>query len=460
MNRRDFLRFAGAAAAGLPLLARPGRAWAQARQARRAIFFYFPDGVPGRSADGERSAWHCTGTEFDFQLGRVLEPLAAFKDHTLFFNGLSMGSTDAGSHPGGAVKLLTAADGGRGESIDQFLARTAGASSPFRHVYLGAMANVSNATGDKHISYPSPGQSIAPDDDPVRAFERLFGAGVLVPPSPPSMPGSAAPSVRDRRLRVLDTALADLASVRGRAGTAERARLDLHAEALREVERRIETLAMEPGVNPEPGEPGLPTCDAPRLAAEGLDAGRLYAPELFPQILRLQTDVLVQAMACGLTQVGVIQASLHTSELIMSRFADTEMYDPGFDMRSHQASHYGPRHDEARREYRDYVAQRRWFVAQFAYLLEQLRLRPEGDGTMLDYTLVFCGSEVSDGNTHLHDDMPFLLSGHGGGAVSPGRLVDVGYARHGGLWTAVAHAMGQRIDRFGDQGVGPLDAIF
>jgi len=105
------------------------------------------------------------------------------------------------------------------------------------------------------------------------------------------------------------------------------------------------------------------------------------------------------------------------------------------------------------------VAQRRWYVAQFTYLLEQLRARPEGDGSMLDYTLVFCGSEVSDGNTHYHDDMPFLLSGGGGGALNTGRLVDVGYARHGRLWVTLARAMGQNLDRFGDQDGGPLEGV-
>jgi len=457
VNRRHFLRFAAAAAGGLPLLMHAPRALAQAPRARRVIFFYFPDGVPGRSSVDEPSAWHCTGGARDFQLSTVLAPLAPFRDETLFFNGLSMGPTDMGSHPGGAVKLLTAADGGRGESIDQHLARTAGAGAPFRHVYLGAMANAANASGDKFISYPSPGQSVPPEDDPVRAFERLFGGGVIASP-PPNAPPSQAPA-RDRRLRVLDAALGDLNDVRARAGAAERARLDLHADALREVERRVEALAMTPGAPGSDPLPASPSCDAPVLGAAELDRGRLYAPEQFPLILRLQTDVLVQAMACGLTQVGVLQASSHTSELIMSRFPGTEMFDPGFDMRSHQASHYGPRHDLERREYRDYVAQRRWYVAQFTYLLEQLRARPEGDGSMLDYTLVFCGSEVSDGNTHYHDDMPFLLSGGGGGALNTGRLVDVGYARHGRLWVTLARAMGQNLDRFGDQDGGPLDGV-
>ena len=168
---------------------------------------------------------------------------------------------------------------------------------------------------------------------------------------------------------------------------------------------------------------------------------------------------MVQAMACGLTRVGVIQASHHTSELIMSRFANTEMFDPSFDMRSHQASHYGAAHDPAKREYRAFAQQVTWWVAQFAYLLDQLAARPEEDGTMLDYSLVLLCSEVADGNTHLHDDIPLVLAGGGGGTIRTGRFLDVGYRRHGDLFVAIANAMGDNITSFGDASAGPLPGL-
>jgi hypothetical protein len=197
---------------------------------------------------------------------------------------------------------------------------------------------------------------------------------------------------------VLDLALGDIKSLQARLGATESAKLTLHYEALREVELRIQSQAAPPVAGTG--------CESPSLDAQGLGAGVLYEPERFPTALRLQTELMVQAMACGLTRVGVIQASHHTSELIMSRFAGTEMYDPGFDMRSHQASHYGSSHDEQSREFVAYRAQRRWFVAQFAYLLGQLAARPEGEGTMLDHTVCLLMSEVADGNTHLHDNLP------------------------------------------------------
>lgn len=145
------------------LLTRSGRALAQAAGARRLIVFYFPDGVAARRRTATPTEWHAQGGETSFTLGAQLMPLDRLKQHCVFLNGLSMGQTDAGSHPGGAEKLLTGVDGGNGESIDQYLSRTVGAGSPWRHLYLGAMANQNNASGDKHIVYPSAGQTIPPE---------------------------------------------------------------------------------------------------------------------------------------------------------------------------------------------------------------------------------------------------------------------------------------------------------
>ena len=428
-DRRTLLKLAGAAcgAAALPRAARAQ----SAGPARRVIFFYFPDGVAGQSQEGQPSLWHAAGSEHSFSLPSQMEALRPHQSDCVFFNNLSSGPTDSGSHPGGAKKLLTAVDGGGGESIDQHLARTVGQSAPHRHLYLGVMANHNNASGDKHISYVGPGQSVAPEDSPARAFERLFSAGAP----------SGGPTQVDPRQSMIDGVRAELSALQARLGDVEQSKLSLHLEALREVEGRIQSAGM------------AASCSG---AAPG--DGALYEPERFPELMRQQIDVMVSAMACGMTKVGVLQASHHTSELIMSRFAGTEMHDPSFDMRSHQASHYGPRHDENHREFRDYTAQRRWFVAQFAYLLEQLKARPEGESTMLDHSLVLLCSEVSDGNTHSHDNLPFVLAGRGGG-LRTGRLIQPGYARHADLLVSIARAMGSDINRFGQNSSGPLAGL-
>jgi hypothetical protein len=246
---------------------------------------------------------------------------------------------------------------------------------------------------------------------------------------------------------VIDAALSDMNDMRARLGDVEKTKLDLHLEALRDVERRIKGLGAE----------ALPACNQSLGSVSGVDATRLYDPGHFPEVLRAQLDLAVQAMACGLTKVAVVQASQHTSELIMSRFPGTPIYKPGFDMRSHQASHYGVSSDP---KFDEYVKQRTWFATAFAHVLEQLAARPEGSGTMLDHSLVLLCSEISDGNTHSHDDMPFVLAGGGGGTIRTGRLLDYGGRRHSDLLGSIAHAMGETsIQTYGQGGMGLLPGL-
>ncbi len=476
--RRRFLQAALGAASALPFyLASQRRARASGGEtARRLIVFYFPDGIAGRSQNGESGLWEVRQSGGDLALSELLEPLGDLRRECVFLHGLSMGSTDEGSHPGGAKKLLTAVDGGNGESIDQYLARTVGRDAPFRHLYLGAAATQNNASGDKFISYPSAGVTVSPDDDPVRAFRRMFTGAVTPPPMMPpsgdagaadaSTPASTQDTDADRL--ALETALGDLGDLRGRLGDSERVRLDAHLEAIREVSARITrtpstpTPASDAGamMTPDAGPVRAgPSCAMSSMMFEPPSGAGLSAPENFPAILRAQIDTTVLAMACGLTRVGVIQSSQHTSELIMSRFRGSEMYDPGFDMRSHQASHYGARQDRTNRLFTDFVKQVRWWVAQFAYLLQSLRAMPEGDGTMLDHSVVLLCSEVSDGNTHTHSDMPFVVAGRAGGCITPGRILERRGTRHGQLLAALARSMGADVRGWGDAGDGVLPGL-
>lgn len=443
-SRREFLKTLGGVGLALPfaqlLGGRPVVA-APNGGCRRVIIFYFPDGVAGWSFDGGANRWRPTGSETNFTLGFQQEALNPLKNDCVFLTGLSMGGTDAGSHPGGAKKLLTAVDHGDGESIDRFLARTAGANARFQHLYLGAMATDKNASGDKFISYLGPGTTAAPEDNPLVAFGRLFANGMVQNGGGGNTPNPQA--------SVIDTALADLNDLRARLGTTEKAKLDLHLDALRQVEKQVKGMG---GTGMVP----MASCQNPTLSTNGSD-GRSYNPDDFPNLLRAQMDLMVLATACGLTQVGVIQASQHTSELSMSHFKeDAELYRANYDMRSHQASHHGTSKDL----FTAYVAQRRWFLQQYAYLLNHLKSRPEGDGTMLDYSLVLLCSEISDGNIHSHDDMPFILGGKGGGTVRTGRLLDYKGMRHSPLFVAMARAMGQNLNSFGQDGAfGPAAGL-
>ena len=449
LTRRDWLKIAGGVGLAAPVATMLGQrpAHAATGTVKRVIFFYYPDGVPGPSQSGDKSAWHPEGSETAFSLPDVLQPLQPWKSQCVFFRGLSLGSTDAGSHPGGAKKLLTGVDGGNGISVDQHLGNTVGKGSAFHHLYLGAQATTNNASGDKFISYWAPGQTATPIDDPSQAFKLLFGK-----PLPPSSGGGTpGPSVDPVDLAVLDNAIGEIKALQAKLGSAEKQRLDAHLSALQEVETRLK---QPPKASPQPGV----ACAQPTLDTAGFGQNQLHDPAKFPAILHAQMDVAVLALACDLTRVVTLQCSSHTSELIMSRFAGSKMYDPNYDMRSHQASHYGAKQDLSKLEYKHYVWQRQWFAEQLGGLLGKLAAVAEGDGTMLDHTLVLCCTEVCDGNTHLHDDMPLILAG-GSTVVQGGRLLSYGYRRHGDLLASVCHALGEKVGGWGQGSTGPLPGL-
>jgi hypothetical protein len=438
LSRRTLIKALTSAALGAPLLSLGGRRAVAAPigTARRIIFFYFPDGVPAVSQSGETSLWHATGAGTNFQLGDVHASLLPFKERCVFFNGLTMGPSDAGSHPGGAQKLLTAVDHGNGQSIDQALASALGVPL----LYLGAMAT-------EGISYQAPGTApAAPENNPRSAFDRLFPGGA--PPSttpPPTATDPDGPSI-------LDTVLADMSDMRSAWGSAEKTKLDLHMSALRDLERKVK--ALPPGMS-DGGSPP-PSCKAPVLGA--YDANGMNAPANFPAILRAQIDLMVQAMACNVTRVGLLQCSVHTSELNMAAFPQTPMSIPNYYLGSHKASHYGTTHNEQDELFRAFHQQVRWWVDQFAYLVQSLASRPEDGGTMLDNSLVVLCTEICDGNTHNHDNMPFVLAGGGGGAIRTGQLLQFTDMPHAGLYSAMAQAMGKPM-KFGQANAGPLPGL-
>jgi hypothetical protein len=438
LGRRSLLKALAGAAAVAPLASFSGRRAlaASAGVARRIIFFYFPDGVPATSQSGEPSLWHATGAGPNFQLSDIHNSLLPFKDKCVFFNGLTMGPTDAGSHPGGAQKLLTAFDHAGGASIDQVLARALGVPL----LYLGAMAT-------EGISYQAAGTApAAAENNPRAAFDRLFPGGV--PPNttpPPGATDAVGPSI-------LDTVLADLNEMSSSWGPAEKTKLDLHMSALRELERKVKTV---PGTS-DAGTSTPASCANPRLGV--YDANAMNAPANFPAILRAQTDLMVQAMACNLTRVGLLQCSVHTSELNMAAFPSTPMFIPNYYLGSHKASHYGTTHNEQDELFRAFHQQVRWWVDQFAYLLQSLASRPEDGGTMLDHSLVLLCTEVCDGNTHNHDNMPFVLAGGGSGSIRTGQLLQLTDAPHAGLYAAIAHSMGKPV-KFGQTNAEPVAGL-
>lgn len=430
LHRRNFLRGALAGTAALPLAGILSPRRARAAAPTRALFVYVPDGcIPDR--------WHANGTGTNFTVGEMCSPLSAIQQHCVFLDGLNMYAGGA-THEGGVAKLLT----GVGDvSLDVFLGQQLSGQTPHASIQLGVGANFQNGSGS--MSFIGPGQEVKPDDDPLSAFDRLFG-GVG------DGGGGGEDLARRRKQSVIDAALGDLRSLRARVGTRERAKLDTHLESMRELEQRL-------------------TSDvAAACAVGGFNTGGFqtiatdYYPktyekeEHFRTVGELQMDLATLALSCGVTRV----ASLMWSHPV----SPTHVLETGVGLGNHDASHFG-NPDSATA--RDFITLKQWFMDRFVYLIDRLQSTPDEGGTLLDNTVVLLCSELGDSNLHDHRRVPFVLAGRAGGQLQTGRALDFRGSNggdnetHTKLLVSIAQMMGVSIDSFGytGHGQGPLPGL-
>ncbi len=186
------------------------------------------------------------------------------------------------------------------------------------------------------------------------------------------------------------------------------------------------------------------------MIAEQIDPD---ANDSFPVVSRLQIDMMVMAMACDLTRVGSIMWNRSVGG------ARHTWVDPAMDRGHHDLSHDG---DTLTDTVEKLTKINVWYAEQFAYLLKSLNDIPEGDGTMLDNTLIVWGNELADGWSHSQHPIPLVLAGRAGGALQTGRYLDFGDARHNGLLVSLCNIMGlSEVTSFGslDDGSGPLAGL-
>jgi hypothetical protein len=427
-------------AVGLPLLNMglpgvPGFGSARAEQApipKRFIFMIHPNGVITDSWFPED-----TGDERRFDLKPVHAPLASFKDKLVLLSGVDLACGSAGPgepHQKGMGGQLTGrplqegnqrgGDGslagwGDGVSIDQVLAERIGADTAFGSLEIGVRADTSGGSEVRtRVSYSGPAAPNPPINDPRDLFDQLF--------SDFTTDAGALARIRAQKGSVLDSVGDQFNEVFKRAGAADRQRLEEHLAIVRDIEDRLERERITGDVCYEPVRP------------EDLEPD---SENTMPQIARAHMDLLALAMACDLTRVATFQFSNAKNHI---RFPWIDSMGDG-----HALSHAGPSNTTANNEW---IARDVWHAEQLAYLLGRLDMIPEGDGTMLDNTLVVWTSEIARGNTHSHKDMPFLLAGSAGGAIDTGRHISYETNRsHNDLLVAILNAFGGEDTTFGDE---------
>lgn len=425
-GRRSFLGALGTLAAG-PLLGGlfTPRASAQAAagRPRRLVIFFSPNGTVHRH-------WRPTGegSRYAFAVGSILEPLTGLERELLILDGVDFKGVS--NHEPGMEAMLTgggADTATQGQSVDQYVAARLAETLRFQSLELGVGTDAWGGGKQTRMVY-GPGHSfVHPDQDPVNVYARVFGSLTQSP--------AELDAVMTKHKSVLDLLRAELAALRDRVGAEEHSKLDAHLGALRRVETGLF------------GGPGPDGCAAPAPIAQ-LDPN---AHENFAELTRMQTDLLVSALGCGMTRVASLQLSHTVGPHVFSWLGLSEGH--------HSLSHMD---DSNAAGVAQFVKAERWIAEQFRYLLEQLASYPEpgGEGTLLDHTLVVWAKELADGRLHNNESVPFVLAG-APGYLDLGRYLKLGGQPHQKLLVSICHAMGLDNPSFGDasHGEGPLAGL-
>lgn len=421
LSRRTLLRGAGAAVA-LPLLDAM-QARAQAAPPKRLVLVFSPNGTV-------YERWAPTPTPGGFTLSHVLAPLAPFQpklnvlghvDLTSAFDGPGDGHQKGIGHLWTGVDLqpgtlFTTVDWAGGPSVDQRVADAIGQGTRLRSLELGVQ--VPRARVYDRMVYRAAGQPLPPVLDPRVTFDVLFGDGDPL----------LAAQRRARRKSVLDAVLGEYGALASTLGAGDRRRLDAHATAVREVERRLDALG-QPG--PACARPAAPT--PPSLTANGS----------YPELSRLQLELLALALVCDVTRVASLQWSSASSAVV-------------FDWLGHTVDHHELSHraDDDVDAADALAAIHRWYAEQLAFLLSRLDAAQEAGGSVLDHSLVLWGNELGRGNVHGHVSVPFVTAGAAGGAVRTGQSLDAQHAPHNQLLLATLRAFGVADATFGEPALG------
>jgi hypothetical protein len=424
LPRRTFLRGMGAAI-GLPLLdamipAATALAATPAVTPRRFGFMYIPHGA-------DMGAWTPTAAGSGFALSPTLQILDRFKDSMVVVTNLMRAGGLAEMHAAAASGWLSGAIPKRtegqdyrvGTTIDQVLARQLGGDSPFSSLefatedftgYVGGCTPGYSCAYMNTISWATPTTPLPMEINPRSAFERLFGDGS-------SDAERARIFAEDRSL--LDAIAAEARVLRARLGAGDRARVSDYLDNIREIETRIQKT------------------EAQQRADVELGIKPLGIPDSFVEHTALMFDLVATAFRADLTRVFTFMMSREGSQ---RTFQDIGIPDPW-----HVVSHHGEQPEKVARNAKINVL----CLEMLGKFLDTMRQTREGDGTMLDQSLLFYGSGMGNSNVHATDPLPMLA--FGGGAGKGGRhLVLREKTEIGNLWLSTANRFGGSLDRFGE----------
>ena len=430
LSRRAFLQGSGTMLA-LPLLESMVPAQTPLRQTAaqprsRLACMYVPHGA---TMDKWTPATEGTG----FTFTEILKPLEPYRERLNVVSGLAhpyvagAGGADVSAganHTRAAAVFLTGAVPERGAqahlgvSVDQVAARLIGQDTPLpslelsiEEAVLACEASFSCAYRNS-ISWKSPTDPLPMQNNPRLVFEKLFGDGST----------SAERRARRQESRsLLDSVTGQVSALQRDLPPGDRRRLGQYLDDVREVERRIQRA--EATVREDLTLPDVP-------------AG---VPPTFQEHLKLLMDLQVIAFQADITRVSTL---MFARELSGATYPETNIRDP-----FHNLSH----HSNDRGNMDRFAQLNTYHATKVAYFLEKLKTTPDGDGTLLDHSMVLYGSSLSDGNQHNFSPLPIILAGGASGKLKGGRHLRFQKDTHmSNLLLAMLKTLGAPLDSFGD----------
>jgi hypothetical protein len=431
LPRRTFLRGVGATLA-LPLLdamvpAMSALSQTAAAPVRRLGFVYIPNGAI-------MDQWTPAAEGKGFELSPIMKSLEPHRDRLTVVSNLASRPAEAaegegsGDHARASAVWLTGihpkrtegADVRGGKTIDQIAADELGRDTQLRSLEIAAEDFTAVGGCDigyacsyvNTLSWRTPTSPLPMQTDPRVVFERLFGEGL-------------GAEQRRRQLSqdqsILDAIVGQVGQLKSRLGASDTARVNEYLDNVREVERRVQRMGAKVSEHIE-----LPTMP-------------VGVPDLYDDHVKLMYDLLALAFQADVTRV---------STFMLAREASTRTYSHiGVPDPHHAISHHGNAPDKIEKHSKINA----YHVALFGYFLDRLKATPDGDGTLLDHSLLLYGGCISNGNLHTHSPLPALLAGGACGRLEGGRHIK--YAADtpmSNLLVSILEKSGVQADRIGD----------
>ena len=422
LSRRTFIRGTGVTLA-LPFLESmlpaqtPSKA-AGAVPKTRLSFIFYPHGV---TMDHWLPATEGTGFEYT----PILKPLEPFRDYinivsnTYAPNASGADTSAAANHSSSSSVFLTGAKQDAnprpvlGESVDQMAAKAIGQDTPLPSLELSWEGGERSGPFINTISWQTATSPLPMESNPQVIFEKLFGDGV----------NEAERKARRQQSRsLLDSVIDQVASMKNQLPGGDRGRLTAYLDDVREIERRIEKSEKQ-------------------MAAAKLDVPDTPtgAPENIEDHLKLLFDLQVLAFRAEITRISTLMLA---HELSGAVFPATNIKD-GF----HNLSH----HSGVRANMDRFAELNTYHHGLLVYFLDKLKTTSDGEGTLLDHSLILFGSGMSNSNEHNHNPLPMLLAGGASGAIKGGRHIRLPKnTTHSNLLLTILHKAGVRADKIGD----------